>query len=153
MIEGSGSGDPYVWLKTNGSGSGSRRPGSATLQRRSINIGLPQKFHIIHLTETTVMYLCRYDIGQRDSAQFIFLLDQRKKLIALFEWPAVIVIKYTHCMWHASFSDLFTNLRHMLFIEYNYCIQIIKTPFAVLFYASQRIRPEQIWINLSSWIA
>jgi hypothetical protein len=95
-------------------GSGSRRPGSgsATLQRRCINIGLPQNFHIIHFTETTVMYLCRYDKGQQDSGQFIFLLDQRKKLIALFEWPAVIVIKYTPSMWHASFLDLFTNLLH-----------------------------------------
>ncbi len=55
------------------------------------------------------MYLCRNDIGQRDSAQFIFLLDQREILIALFAWPAVIVIS-THTACGMPVSRIYSSV-------------------------------------------
>ncbi len=54
----------------------------------------PQKSASLQCPFNEMMYFCRFEKGRQDTLSFILVFGSTKKLTALFEWSAVIVIQY-----------------------------------------------------------
>jgi hypothetical protein len=70
----------------------------------------------------------------RTRLSFLFVVDQRKELIALFEWPAVIVqYRVVHSTWHVSSRIYSPSSDTMPLIEPNILYSDYKTQSSLIF--------------------